>query len=145
MRLKPFTHLAGVFSAILLSSSAVAGNDNVLGQWQTLNDDGQPESLVEIYRAEDEVQGRIVKLYDPAKQDAVCTQCEGEQLNQPIAGLVIITGLQAEEERWVDGQVLDPETGSEYGCSLWVENGVLKLKAGIGFLTQTREWVRPDV
>lgn len=127
----------------LLSSSVLAGNEAVLGQWNTLNRDGEPQSLVELYLNGEELNGRIVKLYDESKQDAVCKECEGERHNQPIAGLVFITGLTADDDEWVDGRVVDPETGNEYDCKLWLDGNTLKLKAGFGFIGQTREWKRP--
>lgn len=127
----------------LLSLNALAQNDEVLGHWDTINKNGEPQSLVELYRNGDELNGRIIKLYDEAKQDALCTKCKGPRHNQPIAGMVIITGLQADEDEWKGGRVVDPETGNEYDCKLWLDGEVLKIKAGFGFIGQTREWQRP--
>lgn len=136
------------FTALLLilpffSSMTFAGNKAVLGQWDTLDRDGNPQSLVELYLDGKELQGRIVKLYDETKQDAVCKECKDERQNQPIEGLVFITGLTADDDEWVDGRVVDPETGSEYDCKLWLDGDTLKLKAGFGFIGQTRDWKRP--
>lgn len=127
----------------LFSAGALAQNDAVLGQWDTLNKKGERQSLVELYRNGDQLEGRIVKLYDPAKQDAVCNKCKGERHKEPIAGMVIITGLKADDAEWKGGRVVDPETGNEYDCKVWLEGETLKIKAGYGFIGQTREWQRP--
>lgn len=135
--------LLAAAALLLLSAHASAQNDDVLGHWNTINNDGEPQSLVQLYRNGDELHGRIVKLYDEAKQDAVCTKCKGERHNEPIAGMVIITGLRPDDDEWKGGRVVDPETGSEYDCKLWLEGDTLKIKAGFGFIGQTREWRRP--
>ncbi|WP_439134113.1 DUF2147 domain-containing protein [Pseudomaricurvus sp.] len=140
------THFIALFTALtlpLLTTGAFAGNEAVLGQWNTLDRDGTPLSLVELYLDGDELNGRILKLYDENKQGAVCQECDGERHNQPIEGLVFITGLTADDDEWVDGRVVDPESGSEYDCKLWLDGETLKLKAGFGFIAQTREWERP--
>lgn len=130
---------------LALSTASMAhSNPQVLGQWQTLDRFGSPESLVELYKSGDELQGKIVKLYDEEKVDAVCEACSDERENQPIAGLVFITGLEADGEEWINGTVLDPETGSEYDCKIWLDGDTLKLKAGFGFISQTKEWKRPE-
>ncbi|MBU3069941.1 DUF2147 domain-containing protein [Aestuariicella sp. G3-2] len=137
-------HLTALlFTLPFLSSHVFAANKAVLGQWDTLDGDGNRQSLVELYLDGEELQGRIVKLYDETKQDAVCKECKDERQNQPIEGLVFITGLTADDDEWVDGRVVDPETGSEYDCKLWLDGETLKLKAGFGFIGQTRDWKRP--
>ena len=130
------------WAALIALSASTQANDEVLGQWNTLDRFGEPESLVELYREGDTLQGKIIKLYDPAKQNAVCEECFDHRENQPIAGLVFITGLESAGDQWVNGTVLDPETGSEYDCKLWLDGDTLKLKAGFGFIAQTREWSR---
>ncbi|MGH1373426.1 MAG: DUF2147 domain-containing protein [Cellvibrionaceae bacterium] len=130
--------------AALCFSLTSQANDQVIGQWNTLDRFGQPESLVELYKTGDELQGRIVKLYDETQQDAVCGECFDHRENQPIAGLVFITGLESEGQAWVNGTVLDPETGNEYDCKLWLDGDTLKLKAGFGFISQTKEWKRAN-
>ncbi len=133
-----------LWSTTLAFSLSAQSDDQVIGQWNTMDRFGQPESLVELYKNGEELQGRIVKLYDEAKQDAVCEACFDDRENQPIAGLVFITGLENEGKQWINGTVLDPETGSEYDCKLWLDGDTLKLKAGFGFISQTKEWKRAD-
>ncbi len=130
------------WAALFAFSASTQANDQVIGQWNTLDRFGEPESLVELYRDGEELQGKIVKLYDPSKKDAVCEECIDHRENQPIAGLVFITGLENSGDQWVNGTVLDPETGNEYDCKLWLDGDTLKLKAGFGFIAQTREWSR---
>lgn len=134
--------LSLLWAAALSVSLASQADEQVIGQWNTLDRFGEPESLVELYKSGEELQGRIVKLYDESKQEAVCEECFDHRENQPIAGLVFITGLENDGQQWVNGTVLDPETGNEYDCKLWLDGETLKLKAGFGFISQTKEWKR---
>jgi len=131
-------------SYTLLLSLAVStqASDQVVGTWNTLDRFGEPESLVELYKSGEELRGRIVKLYDDSKKDAVCEECMDDQENHPIAGLVFITGLENQGEEWINGTVLDPETGNEYDCKLWLDGETVYLKAGFGIISQTKEWAR---
>lgn len=132
-----------LLSSAAYSNIALASN-TILGHWETFDDNGQPESLVEIYQSNDTFEGRIVKIYDASRQQAMCEKCSDHRENQPIAGLIFITGLEVDGDEWIDGEVLDPKTGREFNCKVWLDGQQLKLKAGIGFITQTKQWSRPQ-
>ena len=116
------------------------------GIWKTVDDkSGDARSHVEIYEQGGQFFGKIVKLLqeDP---DALCEECPGEKKNQPIVGLVIIEGMKSYKDYWRKGNILDPESGNEYGCSIWLEkdnNDVLKVrgKHWTG-LYRTQTWYR---
>ena len=47
--------------------------------------------------------------------------------NQPVEGMEIMQDLEKEGEEYVDGTIVDPKTGKEYRCKIWLdeENPVL--------------------
>jgi uncharacterized protein (DUF2147 family) len=43
---------------------------------------------------------------------------------------------------YVDGTILDPESGSEYQCKLWLsDEGTLKVRGYIAFFYRTQTWL----
>ena len=135
------------FFALLLSTIAIAQN-GPSGVWKTIDDNsGEARSHVEIYEENGQYFGKIVKLLqeDP---DALCEECPGEKKNQPVVGLVIIESMKPYKDYWRKGNILDPENGNEYGCSIWFEEGdqdVLKVrgKHWTG-LYRTQTWYRVE-
>ncbi|MEM6737661.1 MAG: DUF2147 domain-containing protein, partial [Bacteroidota bacterium] len=99
-----------------------------VGMWKSVDDNsGEPRSYVEIYEQEGLLFGKITKLLgdDP---NAKCDLCSGAKKNKPIVGLVIIEKMKPYKDYWKNGEILDPETGKEYACELWIEDGNLKIK-----------------
>lgn len=92
-----------------------------VGLWKTVNEKtGEAQSYVEIYEKTGKIFGKITQLLqDPA--DSICEECTGSKKNQPVLGMVIINGLQFSKGIWKNGSILDPESGNEYGCSIWLE------------------------
>ena len=94
-----------------------------LGIWKTIDDDsGEAKSHVEIYEQNGKFYGEVVKLL-LKPSDTVCTECKGAKNNKPVLGMIIIEDLEAEDGYWKNGDILDPLTGSVYGCSVWFEDG----------------------
>ena len=136
-----------VFILVLTCYSALnlAAQDGVLGKWVTIDDEtGKRKSLVEIYKQGDEVFGKIIELYNPSTPNPVCGKCSDDRADQPIMNMQIIRHMKLKDDgtTWGNGKILDPEKGREYGCTLWVEDGDLKVKGWIGFLSRTQTWVR---
>lgn len=124
------------------ASNAQSGS-GVLGVWKTIDDEtGEAKSHVELYQKSGKVYGKIVQLLrKPA--DTLCEKCKGDKQNKPLVGMIIVENLSNDGSGWKNGNILDPETGSVYGCSLWLEEGNLRVRgkhwSGI-YRTQT--WYR---
>ena len=104
----------GAFS--LLAQSPV-------GVWKTIDDNsGQARSKVEIYEQNGKLYGKIIDLL-LKPDDTLCDACKGAKKDQPVVGMVIIEDLSTYRDYWKDGTILDPESGSTYGCSIWFEDG----------------------
>lgn len=93
------------------------------GVWKTIDDKtGQAKSKVEIYEKNGQYYGKVSEILTDRK-NAVCDKCEGKKKGQAIKGLVVIEGLKASGNYWKGGSILDPESGNEYSCSIWFEDG----------------------
>ncbi len=130
---------------IIPFSQAEEINQNVIGTWQTIDDNTKKvRSLVELSIADNKLYGKIVKLFpqegDP--ENPVCEKCKGQRKNKPILGLQIIDGLTLTENEWQDGEILDPDNGKTYDCKIWLKDGRLKVRGYIGFFYRTQEWIR---
>lgn len=131
---------------VLFFSTLVFGQNGPSGIWKTIDDNsGEARSHVEIYEQGGQYFGKIVKLLQ-SDPDSLCEECPGEKKNQPVVGLVIIENMKPYKEYWRKGNILDPESGNEYGCSIWFEEGnkdILKVrgKHWTG-LYRTQTWYR---
>ncbi len=119
------------------------------GLWKTLDDHtGQPRGLVRIYRQGDAFFGRLEASLVPEEADARCSDCTDERKDQPVVGMVILRNLKAGKDGYGGGDILDPDTGSVYDCSLHVEAGGGKLivRGFIGFslFGRSQTWLKAD-
>ncbi|WP_108127410.1 DUF2147 domain-containing protein [Saccharospirillum mangrovi] len=134
---------------LLLSLTAQAENMSAEGHWRTIDDEtGQAKSIVHIYNDGGELKGDIVELLNPSEPNPRCTKCKGSRRNQPIEGLNIIWGLEQDGAEWVDGKIIDPENGKEYGAQLKVTEGGTRLEVrgylGFALMGRTQTWERVD-
>ncbi len=136
-----------VLSGLLfLGLSLYVAAQTPLGTWKTIDDNsGEARSHVEIYEQNGKLFGKIAKLLlaDPS---TVCDACKGDKKDKPVLGLVIIEDMKANKDFWKGGSILDPESGNNYGCSIWFDDGntdILKVrgKHWTG-LYRTQTWYR---
>jgi uncharacterized protein (DUF2147 family) len=120
------------------------------GRWRTIDDaTGKAKSVIEISAdpASGRLRGRIVELIDPDEENPLCEECKGELHDQPILGMVVLTGLKQENARkWGGGRILDPENGKSYKVRVELKEAgrVLEVRGYIGFslLGRTQRWLR---
>ena len=120
-----------------------------VGRWKTYDDHtGALHGLVEITEAQGQLQGRILKSYDPANPNPTCDLCEGERKGKPVLGMVFLWGLTRQGDEYKGGFILDPDNGKVYKAKLHVEDGGRKLlvRGFIGFslLGRTQTWLREE-
>jgi uncharacterized protein (DUF2147 family) len=131
-----FIAVAGIFSA----------QAQVTGKWKTIDDEtGEAKSIVEIYEHNGKIYGKVVEILNPAKKKAKCVNCKGADKDKPIEGLVIIKGLTKDGDEYTDGEILDPNKGKLYSCTITLD-GKDKLNVrgymGISLLGRTQTWHR---
>ncbi|WP_031427993.1 DUF2147 domain-containing protein [Flavimarina sp. Hel_I_48] len=134
--------------SVLLFSMVNLMAQDVTGKWKTIDDQtGDAKSIVEIYKQDGKVYGKIVELINPKKKNAKCTECPGDDKGKPLTGLMIIRGLEKDGDEYSDGKILDPISGKLYKCYIALENpDRLKVRGYVGFslLGRTQYWSRLD-
>jgi uncharacterized protein (DUF2147 family) len=95
-----------------------------VGRWRTFDDrTGRERGLVEIRDEAGVLIGTIVGTVDPQDARRRCELCSGDRHEKPILGLIIITGMRQDGDVWRGGEILDPETGSVYRCTMRLADG----------------------
>jgi uncharacterized protein (DUF2147 family) len=128
--------------------------DSPVGYWKTIDDvTGKPKSIVQIWKTNDDVlMGKVVKIFsksNPDDQTKKCDACKGDLHNQPIVGMVILSGLKPKQNQWKSGNILDPENGKSYSCAMHTIDHGKKLDVrgyiGLSLLGRTQTWERVDL
>lgn len=122
-----------------------------LGQWRTVDDlTGKINSVVTIWEEDGKLYGRIERLINPNPNDPDprCLRCSGDLKGQRLLGLRILWGLSRDGDQWTGGEILDPDSGKTYRCSLTVKDGGKKLRVrgfiGFSLLGRTQYWLRNE-
>ena len=134
----------GLFAAIAHAQATPAG------LWKTMDDETKKEkSLVRIGEAGGVYTGKIEKLLDPTKQDAVCDKCADDRKDKPMLGLTIIKGVKQhadDKTRWDGGEIIDPNNGKTYKVRLTPVDGgkTLEVRGFIGPFYRNQTWTRVE-
>lgn len=142
-----------VASLFILIQSAYAFNTDPspIGYWRTIDDvTGKPKSIIQIWKNEDQtLAGKVVKIFSSQAKNKLCVACKGLHHNEPIVGMVILSQLKPGKARWKDGQILDPQSGKTYRCSLQVAEKGNKLNVhgyiGLPMFGRSQIWERVDL
>lgn len=117
----------------------------VLGKWKTYDKKtGVAISIIQIYMIDNAVYGTIERMLRNSERDDVCFECEGEDKNKKVEGLVILKKLrQKSENKYAGGQFTNIKTGKVTDCQVWIEEDDtdvlnVKYKGGGG----TQQWKR---
>lgn len=140
-----------VFAALLAAVMFVAttayayfsDRDSPVGVWKTIDDEtGEAKSLLKIYEVDGKIYGRVERLL--LNPGALCTECEGEDKDKPIEGMIVMWGLEADDGVWSGGKIFDPQKNKTYRCKIWLEGegASLKVRGYIGPFFRTQTWHR---
>ncbi|TYB73141.1 DUF2147 domain-containing protein [Bizionia gelidisalsuginis] len=130
---------------IALLTSLSSFSQDIFGKWKTIDDEtGEAKSIVEIYKKNDYVFGKVVEILNKDKRDAICDTCEGDEKGQPILGLEIIKNMEKSGQYYKEGTIFDPTKGKKYTCRLGLTDNkdVLQVRGYIAFLYSTQYWER---
>lgn len=128
-------------------SGAATALSSPAGDWKTIDDrTGQPKAVVEVRDVNGDLEGRVIKLFHPPAPHPLCLKCTGALKNQPVLGMRILWGMRQDGDEWTGGQILDPESGNIYRCTVTLEKSgrVLLVRGyiGISIFGRTEQWVR---
>ncbi|MBZ9651104.1 DUF2147 domain-containing protein [Psychroflexus montanilacus] len=136
-----------LLSISLLSVNLILAQD-IFGDWKTVDDDsGVEKSIVEIYKEDDQVFGKVKKILKEDERDRRCSKCEGEQKDQKIEGMVILESLSKDGEEYTDGRITDPENGKTYDAKIWLNDedpNILMVRGYVSLFYRTQEWKRVE-
>src|SRR5262249_26249380 len=109
-----------------------------VGRWKTVDDvTGKINSVVDIWEENGTLYGKIERLInpDPNDPDPRCIRCSGDLKGRHLVGLRIVWDLRKDGGQWTGGEIVDPNNGKIYRCSIAVKDGGKKLKVRgfIGF------------
>ena len=135
----------------LLSIAPAFAAETPVGLWKNIDDEtGKPKALIRITENDGAFQGQIEKLYREANEDQnpKCDKCEGARKDQPIVGMVILSGLKKDGEEFNGGEIVDPKNGKVYKAKMHMTDAGKKLNVrgyiGMPMLGRSQVWVRQD-
>jgi len=147
--LKLAAGLALAAAAALATAPAFADDASPIGLWKNIDDvSGKPKALIRITEVNGSLQGQIEKLFRAPTEDQnpKCEKCEGARHDQPVIGLVIMTGLKKDGDEYNGGEILDPDNGKVYRSKIHLTDGGKKLSVrgyiGVPMLGRSQVWVR---
>lgn len=134
-----------IWMAIAASSDNKA--DAILGVWLT----GTGKGKIKIYKdKENKYHGKLVWLRDPLNEEGQPkvdkNNPDESKKKLPLLGLQNLRNfVYAGENKWIDGQIYDPENGSDYSCKMeLVDDNTLEVRGfiGISLFGRTDVWKR---
>jgi uncharacterized protein (DUF2147 family) len=135
-----------VLPAFVPSAAADARLASPAGLWEAFDGHGNSEGLIRIFEVKGLYYGRIEPSSPSDDRNAKCTRCTDYRHNQPLIGLVLMRHLRPESGEYVGGDLLDPDTGHIWGCTLRLTDGGRQLIVrgffGISLLGRSQTWKR---
>jgi uncharacterized protein (DUF2147 family) len=143
--------LMALAATFALSASAWADDSSPVGLWKNIDDhSGKVRSLIRITETNGELQGRIEKLFLEPSEDPnpKCTKCQDARKDQPIIGMMFMSGLKKDDDEYTGGQILDPNNGKVYRSKMELIEGGKKLKVrgyiGAPLFGRSQVWLRAE-
>lgn len=135
-----------LLAASISSATADARLSSPVGLWEPLDTSGKPQGLIRIFEVNGLYYGRIEPSSPTDDRNARCTRCTDDRRGQRIIGLVLLRHLRPANGEYVGGDILDPDTGRIYGCTVRLTDGGRRLIMhgflGIPLLGSSRTWLR---
>ena len=122
---------------------AQSNQDAIIGIWET----DAKDAKMEIFRKGDNYYGKLLWGNKVVEADGKTSKKDIKNPDKKlqtrnIIGIVNLTGLKFENEKFETGKIYDPPSGKTYDCKAWLANGKLHLRGYIGFsmLGRTAVW-----
>lgn len=118
----------------LLSITAYAGADDILGIWRNPTGNGH----VEIFKENGKYYGRLVWLKKTIDTDGKPfldkNNPNKQHCNKPLLGLIMLRDFLFNNGEWTGGKVYNPDDGKEYKSYLKLKDEkTLSIRGFIGF------------
>lgn len=135
---------------LMLASSFLyqqSESDAILGVWLS----GSGKAKIKIFKDKDsKFHGKIVWLREPKYEDGSVkvdkNNPDDAKKKNPLLGLQNLRGFSYEgNKKWIDGQIYDPENGSDYSCKMELtDENTLEVRGfiGVSLFGRTDVWKR---
>jgi uncharacterized protein (DUF2147 family) len=140
---------ASLIAAVLAVPAAWAQDASPVGLWKNIDDEtGKPKAMIRITENQGQLEGRIEKLFRAAdqEQNPKCDKCDGARKDQPMIGMLILSGLKKDGDEYKGGEILDPANGKVYRSKATLKDGGKKLEVrgyiGAPMFGRSQTWVR---
>lgn len=135
-----------IFISLLLTSSVLAAQ-TVVGKWKTYDvfDKKKEEAIVDIRIIKDSLYVRIEKIIPKEHRLDICKKCTDHRKNQPITGMIILSGSTLKNGIWKGSKILNAKNGKQYGCHISLDGpDLLKIRGFVGYpiFGKTIYWTR---
>ena len=122
-------------------------SQTIEGTWKTIDDrNGTAKAIIEIYKENGLLQGKILKIVEKGKENFICTKCKGDLKDKPAKGMQIIFSFKDEGDGMYRGKRLfDPEQGMTFRGKIWLDpedSDKLKVRGYLAFIYRTQTWLR---
>ncbi|MBL7684199.1 MAG: DUF2147 domain-containing protein [Flavipsychrobacter sp.] len=140
-----FLILSLVFLGVNMSAHAQA--DPIEKVWYNQ----EKTAKIQVYKAKNgKFYGKMVWLKDPLENGKPKVDKENpdaKKRNNPLIGLVLLTGLEKDGDKGYDGgKIYDPKNGKTYSCKITHNGNSLDLRGfvGISLIGRTSVWTLAD-
>lgn len=120
----------------------MAFSQDIIGKWKT--DTGT--AIVEVYKKGDSYNAKIVWLAKPTDPDGSPAKDgnnpDPKLKSRSLMGLNLLYGLKPKGDRYEGGTIYDPANGKTYKCSMFLQDGVLKVRGHLGPFYRTMDWIK---
>ncbi|HSY60258.1 MAG TPA: DUF2147 domain-containing protein [Cytophaga sp.] len=137
--------LCSILTLILITTSAFAQGDKILGTWLSAD----KKAHVEIYKTTSGAYyGKIIWLAEPndpttGKPKLDLKNPDASKCNAPLIGSLTFINFTYDDGEYTGGKIYDCRDGKTYTGKLWLNaDGTLSMRGYIGFLYSTETWTR---
>lgn len=145
---------ASVCTGLMVLATAIpawAQEASPVGLWKNIDDvTGKPKALIRITEVRGELRGQIEKLYRAPGEDQNprCDKCQGANKDQPVLGMVFMSGLRKDGNDYTGGEIIDPDDGKTYRSKMTLVDSGRKLNVrgyiGVPMFGRSQIWIRQE-
>lgn len=143
--------MKSMIAAVVLGVVAVGAQAQMspVGVWKTIDDKTKAEkAIVRVTETGGVVSGKIEKLFDPARQEAVCDKCSDDRKDKKVIGMEIIRSVKKDGDVWAGGTILAADEGKVYKVKMTPIEGGKKMEVrgfvGAPMFGRTQVWQRVE-
>lgn len=138
-----------LFLCLTFLFSTTVFSQSVFGKWKTIDDrTGNPKGIIEIYKKDGKMHGKVIEILEEGKEGALCEKCEGDLKDSPVLGMVIIKNAEKHDDgEWKGKHLFDPEQAMTFRCKIWLNpsnSNELKVRGYLAFIYRTQTWLRVE-